>query len=47
MIASTFQIDLRDIPEIGDFVRWTTASIDLMDDQGNEYIAAGVIPPKN
>lgn len=41
MIASTFQIDLRDIPEIGDFVRWTTASIDLMDDQGNEYIAAG------
>lgn len=41
-IASTVRIDLRGIPEIADFVRWSTAPIDLQD--GAElYLSMGTV----
>lgn len=42
-IASTVRIDLRGIPEIADFVRWTTAPIDLIDTTGELYMSMGAV----
>ncbi|MGU5759743.1 hypothetical protein [Aeromonas hydrophila] len=42
-VASTVRIDFRHIPEIADFVRWTTAPIDLIDTTGEQYLSMGSI----
>lgn len=42
-IASTVSIDLRKIPEINQIVRWTTAPLDLVDTNGDQYQSFGAL----
>lgn len=40
-IASIVSIDLRNIPEVNQIVRWTTAGQDLKDSNGDLYLSYG------
>ena len=40
-IASIVSIDLRNIPEVNQIVRWTTAGVALQDSNGDLYISFG------
>lgn len=40
-IASIVSIDLRNIPEVNQIVRWTTAPLDLKDSNGDLYLSYG------
>jgi len=40
-IASIVSMDLRNIPEVNQIVRWTTAGVDLKDSNGDLYLSYG------
>lgn len=40
-IASIVLMDLRNIPEVNQIVRWTTAGSDLKDGNGDLYLCYG------
>ncbi|WP_429179221.1 hypothetical protein [Aeromonas salmonicida] len=42
-IATIVSIDLRNIQEINQIVRWTTAPIDLVDTNGDTYLSFGAL----